>query len=186
VPFVVVIIMGFSLYCLIVSCVLFTNAVAIINERFLRRFGVSGGTQRESKGTGKTDELMHELAWKLMDGPVLVALLSALLFVRSVGEARSGCASVGPQSHSHTPLRRCQAVVANAAHLDQHRCHIDGDRRGIESEATTPPLDAPDAALTAEHDSLSSSSPFAFSAASLFLSLAAPSSWCPLLNIVAH
>ena len=31
--------MAFSLYCLIVSCVLFTNAVAIINERFLRRFG---------------------------------------------------------------------------------------------------------------------------------------------------
>jgi len=32
--------MAFSLYCLIVSCVLFTNAVAIINERFLRRFGM--------------------------------------------------------------------------------------------------------------------------------------------------
>jgi hypothetical protein len=31
--------MAFSLYCLFVSCVLFANSVAIINERFLRRLG---------------------------------------------------------------------------------------------------------------------------------------------------
>lgn len=56
--------MAFSIYCLIVSCVLFTNAVAIVNERFLRRcqFERTRASQRAT-----TEELLEDRCQGIVD-----------------------------------------------------------------------------------------------------------------------
>ncbi len=75
--------MGFSLYCLFVSFVLFSNSVAIINERFLRRFGLyKPGPDSEPTVKNRILTLLYGDVKLLMQWPLIfINLITIVLLI---------------------------------------------------------------------------------------------------------
>lgn len=67
----------FGLYYLILSCVLFANAVVIINERFLKKIGLS----RPESGAPATP--MNRIV-SLLHGDLRLVFMTPLLFINAV------------------------------------------------------------------------------------------------------